>query len=309
MKRHTLNRQEYKDFAALFAQFGIEKGDVVDKGIEEINKIFNQRRRKLLLECHPDKTANKKSNAKMYEINPAKSHFEAFILRPLQDGLNGVNNLRKELRKTLWSLNFEELQEYFSESSRVKFLQKEQSISTAIRYSTYSSSVGGCLRLIFTIAFFVQNGLLSNIPIALGFFLPFISEIILDKIATVIEKNNKPPTQQCKDFSEKDKTKLKWVKNILIVQDVIAYSLMSCGIGLDIAVNGFRVVNSMLLCSSLLMLPHLFLFVASPVTEYYLKKTAIDLIQDQFKDESKIKEGEINYSTPLIGHRAIGWVI
>lgn len=93
--------------------------------------------------------------------------------------------------------------------------------------------------------------------------------------------------QECKDFSESDRTKLKWLKNSLILRSIICTSLMFSGVGLDLVANGFGITNSMMLSGLLLSLPFTLLIVTLPIlnaaSEYTLKKTVINSIEEQFK--------------------------
>lgn len=64
--------------------------------------------------------------------------------------------------------------------------------------------------------------------------------------------------------------------------------------GLDLVANGFGITNSMMLSGLLLSLPFTLLIVTSPIlnaaSNYILKKTAINSIEEQFKGDDQFIE-------------------
>ncbi len=69
---------------------------------------------------------------------------------------------------------------------------------------------------------------------------------------------------------------------------------MFFGVGLDLVANGFGITNSMMLSGLLLSLPFKLLIVTSPVfnaaSNYILKKTTINSIEEQFKGDGPLVE-------------------
>lgn len=78
---------------------------------------------------------------------------------------------------------------------------------------------------------------------------------------------------------------------------------MFFGVGLDLVANGFGITNSMMLSGLLLSLPYTLLIVTSPVlnaaSNYILKKTTINSIEEQFKGDGPLVEvdGKLPSST------------
>ncbi len=162
--------------------------------------------------------------------------------------------------------------------------------------------------MVFTsIAFLIINGISCNVPIAVGFFAPLLAGFILNSaIKSIYTRNGKEFNsqtnilllfnfdQECGNFSKSDRTKLKWLKNSLILSKIICTSLMFFGVGLDLVANGFGITNSMMLSGLLLSLPFTLLIVTSPVlnaaSNYILKKTTINSIEEQFKGDGPLVE-------------------
>lgn len=100
--------------------------------------------------------------------------------------------------------------------------------------------------------------------------------------------------KECKDFSESDKTKLKWIKNLAVLNIIASFSLMSYGVGVDLIGNGVGIINSMLVCGLLLSLPATIFLITAPlfnvVIENSLKKSAISMIEEQFKGDDQLIE-------------------
>ncbi|MFP3023979.1 MAG: hypothetical protein ACEY3K_14285, partial [Wolbachia sp.] len=76
--------------------------------------------------------------------------------------------------------------------------------------------------------------------------------------------------------------------------NIICTSLMFSGVGLDLVANGFGITNSMMLSGLLLSLPFTLLIVTLPIlnaaSEYTLKKTVINSIEEQFKGSDPLLE-------------------
>jgi len=312
MARNVLNENEYHALKQLFLTFNIQKEDVVNSDIGNIKKKFSKQYRELSLKYHPDKNpGNKEAEEQFKVIAKNKSFFGEFVIEPLEKGLNKRNNLMKELRGKLWNHSYEELQKHLDDKSRNRVSNKQQSINNnIIAYSKYSSCshfLGNLLVFFTSIAFFISNGVTYNVPLVVGFFAPFLAGLVLGSaIKTIYTRNRKEFNnqtnilllfnfdQECKDFSESDRTKLKWLKNSLILSNIIYTSLMFSGVGLDLVANGFGITNSMILSGLLLSLPFTLLIVASPIlnaaSEYILKKTAINSIEEQFKGSDPLVE-------------------
>ncbi len=312
MARKILNENEYQTFKQLFLIFNIQKQDVVNSDIENIKKKFKKQHRELSLKYHPDKNPdNKEAEEQFKVIAQNKPFFEEFVIEPLEKGLNKRNNLTKELRGKLWNHSYEELEKYLDDKSRSRVFNKKQSINDNIiaysKYSSYSNLLGSLLVFFTSIAFFISNGVTYNVPLAVGFFAPLLTGFVLSSAISIVytrngkEFNNQTNIlllfnfdQECKDFSESDRTKLKWLKNSLILSNIICASLMFSGVGLDLVANGFGITNSMMLSGLLLSLPFTLLIVTSPVlnavSEYTLKKTVINSIEEQFKGDDQFIE-------------------
>lgn len=273
MARRILNENEYQAFKQLFLIFNIQKKDVVNSDIENIKKKFRKQYRELSLKYHPDKNPdNKEAEEQFKVIAQNKSFFEEFVIEPLEKGLNERNNLMKKLRGKLWNHSYEELQKYLDDKSRSRALNKQQSINNNIiaylKYSSYSNLLGNLLVFFTSIAFFISNGVTYNVPLVVGFFASWLAEFVLNSaIISIYIRNGKEFNnqtnisllfnfdQECKDFSESDRTKLRWLKNSLILSNIICTSLMFSGVGLDLVANGFGITNSMMLSGLLLSLP------------------------------------------------------
>ncbi len=308
MARNVLNENEYHALKQLFLTFNIQKEDVVNSDIEKIKKKFSKQYRELSLKYYPD---NKGAEEQFKVIAQNKPFFEEFVIKPLEKGLNKRNNLMKELRGKLWNHSYEELQGYLGDKRRNKLHSKQQSINDNIiaysKYSSYSNLLGNLLVFFSSIEFFISNGVTYNVPLAVGFFAPLLTGFFLSSAIAIIyirngkEFNNQTNIlllfnfdQECKDFSESDKTKLKLLKNSLILSNIICTSLMFSGVGLDLVANGFGITNSMMLSGLLLSLPFTLLIVTSPIlkccSDYTLKKTVINSIEEQFKGDDQFIE-------------------
>ncbi|XBS66768.1 J domain-containing protein [Wolbachia endosymbiont of Armadillidium arcangelii] len=260
-----MNENEYQAFKQLFLIFNIQKKGVVNSDIENIKKKFSKQYRELSLKYHPDKNPdNKEAEEQFKVIAQNKPFFEEFVIKPLEKGLNKRNNLMKELRGKLWNHSYEELQGYLGDKGRNKLHSKQQSINNNIiaysKYPSYSNLLGSILVFFTSIAFFISNGVTYNVPLAVGFFAPLLAEFVLSSaIASIYIRNEKEFNkqtnilllsnfdQECEDFSESDRTKLKWLKNSFILSNIVCTSLMFFGVGLDLVANGFGITNSMML--------------------------------------------------------------
>ncbi|MBR9983176.1 MAG: J domain-containing protein [Wolbachia endosymbiont of Homalodisca vitripennis] len=285
---------------------------MVNSDIGNIKKKFSKQYCELSLKYHPDKNpGNKEAEEQFKVIAKNKSFFGEFVIEPLEKGLNKRNNLMKELRGKLWNHSYEELQKHLDDKSRNRVSNKQQSINNNIiaysKYSSYSNLLGNLLVFFTSIAFFISNGVTYNVPLVVGFFAPILAVLVLGSaIKTIYTRNRKEFNnqtnilllfnfdQECKDFSESDRTKLKWIKNSIILSNIICTSLMFSGVGLDLVANGFGITNSMILSGLLLSLPFTLLIVTSPIlnaaSEYILKKTAINSIEEQFKGSDPLVE-------------------
>ncbi len=312
MARNVLNENEYHALKQLFLTFNIQKEDVVNSDIKHIKKKLSQQYRKLSLKYHSDKNPNNKEAEEKFKVIALnKPFFEEFIIEPLEKGLNKRNNLIKELRGKLWSRSYEELQKYLDDKSRNKLYNKQQSINNNVtayvKYSSYSNLLGVLLVSFTSIAFLIINGISSNVPIAVGFLAPLLAGSILSlAVKSIYTRNGKEFNhqtnilllfnfdQECENFSKSDRTKLKWLKNSVILSNTICTPLMFFSVGLDLVANGFGITNSMMLSGLLLSLPFTLLIVTSPIlnaaSNYILKKTAINSIEEQFKGDDQFIE-------------------
>ncbi|MBH5362733.1 DnaJ domain-containing protein [Wolbachia endosymbiont of Kradibia gibbosae] len=312
MARNVLNENEYHALKQLFLTFNIQKEDVVNSDIKNIKKKLSQQYCKLSLKYHSDKNPNNKEAEEKFKVIALnKPFFEEFIIEPLEKGLNKRNNFIKELRGKLWSRSYEELQKYLDDKCRNKLYNKQQSINNNVtayvKYSSYSNLLGVLLVSFTSIAFLIINGISSNVPIAVGFLAPLLAGSILSlAVKSIYTRNGKEFNhqtnilllfnfdQECENFSKSDRTKLKWLKNSVILSNTICTSLMFFGVGLDLVANGFGITNSMMLSGLLLSLPFTLLIVTSPIlnaaSNYILKKTAINSIEEQFKGDDQFIE-------------------
>lgn len=319
MGYRSLDEIEYETFKSPLLILRIKWEDCEGK---DIVTLIKKQYRSLSKELHPDKNVNdqneeknRKINKEIREINRAKEALDEFIIEPLEKGLGKRNNLVKELRKKLQKYSYEELQRYLDDKYRNKFFNKQQSINNNIKiYSQYFACLkllGDTVTFFASIAFFIINGISCNVPIAVGLFASLLVPCIsYCAMWTVYSKNEKEFNLlhcnsllsdfdgECEDFSENDRTKLKWLKNSIILSSIICTSLMFCGVVLDLVANGFGATNSVLLFSLLLSLPSVFLVAAfessvlNTACNYILKKTAINFVEEQFKGDDKSIEIE-----------------
>lgn len=303
----NLSEKEYNAFRQLLLTLEIEWKDC--KG-QDIITIIKKRYYSLSLKFHPDKnvgvTEDQKNHdeEKIREINHANKLLQEFIVEPLQKGLSKRNNLVKELRSKLYGYSLEELEGYLDDNGRKKFSNKQESIVRNVVVLLVLNVLGQGLGFCALIAFFITNGIFCNVPLAVGAFAPVLTlRIINSALGDVYHKNGKELNignmlkllfdfdQECKDFSESDGTKLKWLKNSLILSNVICTSLVFYGVGLDIVANGFGVTHSVLLSGLLLTLPYMLLTAAISILDTdALKYTIINIIEEQFKGDGKYNE-------------------
>jgi len=309
-ERNILSENEYNAFKQLLLVLDIKWEDC--KG-QDIIQVIKKQYRSLSKEFHPDKNVgiaeDQKSHneEKIREINHANKLLQEFIVEPLKKGLSKRNNLVKELRSKLYGYSFEELEEYLDYNGRNKLFNKDKSIVRDVKVLQRLKSSGSVLGFCALIAFFITNGIFYNVPLAVGFFAPVLTSIIISgAVVTIYSINDKELNantvvqllfnfnQECKDFSESDRTKLKWLKNSLILSNVICTSLMFYGVGLDIVANGFGVTNSVLLSGLLLALPYVLFVTVSPILNTAYKYTIINIIEEQFKGDGKYNEKPIS---------------
>ncbi|WP_341808280.1 DnaJ domain-containing protein [Wolbachia endosymbiont (group E) of Neria commutata] len=305
MGYRSLDEIEYEAFRLHLLGFDLQWKDCKD---QDTVKLIKKRYHNLSKKFHPDK--NDQGGEKIRKINHAKEVLYEFIVEPLEKGLGKRNNLVKELRNKLWKCSYEELQERLNARSRNTLKEKELSVSrnvsTYLKYSSCLKNLGEILTIITSIAFLIINGISCNILITASFFALLLVPLISGGIGGVVYRKNGKEfnrntirsllstfDQECGDFSESDRTKLKWVKNLLILNSTIFPSLMFCGVVLDLVANGFGATNSVLLSGLLLSLPSVLLVAASatPVLNtacnYILKNTTINLIEGQVRSDGK----------------------
>jgi len=304
--RRNLSEKEYNAFRQLLLTLGIEWKDCEGQDIIEVIK---KQYHSLSREFHSDKNVNVTQDQKNHneerirEINCDHKLLQKFIVEPLKKGLS-KRNLVKELHSKLYGYSLEKLQNYLDDNGKNKFFNKQQSIAGNVPMLRVSIDLGNCLVFCASIAFFIINGISCNVPLAVGFFAPFLSSVIFGSaVVGVYYKNGKEFNtdtmlqlsfefdRECKGFSESDRTKLKWLKNSLILSNIICTSLMFYGVGLDLVANGFGVTNSVLLSGLLFILPFVLLTAAISILDAdVLKYTIINIIEEQFKGDGKYNE-------------------